>query len=60
MVQPRKKQWARPQVQSISLEQAGAKIQQALELLEGDSQLRAECDDLRSILREIDGTAGGK
>jgi len=49
----KKKQWVKPQVRPLRLEEARNLIERARGLIDGDPELNAECADLRAILAEI-------
>ena len=53
-VQTQKKQWVKPQVRPLRLEEARNLIERARGLIEDDRELKAECAELRAILAEID------
>jgi len=53
-VQTQKKQWERPRIHPLKLDEARTLIERALALIDDDGELSSEYADLRWILSQID------
>ena len=53
-MQTQKKQWERPRIHPLKLDEARTLIESALALIDDDGELSSEYADLRWILSQID------